>query len=306
MRRDFSWFAVSDEGSEDVSWTLSLNPSPPGPARGWRWRDFRAWDEGRLRRVVYDDGACASYDFASGRGEVSCAERVRLHELGHLAVLATVGERLDALALHRVHALGFVRGGGAGLLLLPSGGGKSELALRLLDEPGFSLLSDDTPLLGRDLVARPFPLRLCFREGADLSALPPDRVRPFRRRLYGERRLVDIEPFRARIAQAAPLRTLLIGRPADERPGAIFAASLADAVAALAAGLVVGVGVPQMAEWRLRPDPACAAGLARAGASRAAAAAAALARASRARFRLDRDAARSAAVLTRWLDRGAA
>ncbi len=306
LRRDFSWFLSSKENRATISWTLSLRLPSAGPARGRSFRDYRAWDEGPVRRVLYDDGARASFDFVAGRGEVSACEPVRLQELGHLAVLATVGEKLDAAGLHRVHALGFVRDGGAGLLLLPSGGGKSELALRLLSETGFGLLSDDTPLIGRDLLVRPFPTRLSFRSSADLSALPPEEVRTFRRRLYGERRLVDVERFRSRVGAAAPLRCLLVGRPAEGRPGAIGPVSPAATALSLAAGLVVGVGVPQMAEWRLRPNATCAVGLIGAGVSRAATAAAAFSRARRAEFRLDRDPARSAALLREWLDGGAA
>jgi len=303
LRRDFSWFSVADDRPPEISWTFCVREPAAGPARGWRARDFRAWDEGRTRRVLYDGGARAGFDFASGRGEAECADPLRLHEIVHLAVLAGAGERLDARGLHRVHALGFVRSGAAGLLLLPSGGGKSELGLRLLGEPGFSLLSDDTPLLGADLVARPFPLRLSFRESADLSALGADRVRSFRRRLYGERRLVDVDAFRARIAAPAPLRWVLLGRRADARPGEIGSAGAHAAALELAAALVVGVGVPQMAEWRLRPNAACAGALARAALARAATAVRALARARLGEFRLDRDPQRSAALLAGWLDR---
>ena len=53
------------------------------------------------------------------------------------------------LSSENLHATSVARGGRAVLLLGPSGSGKSDLALRLLDH-GFSLVSDDRTLLRRE------------------------------------------------------------------------------------------------------------------------------------------------------------
>ncbi len=299
LQRDFSLFAAPF-APEALAWRLDLRRGTavrrPGPGRPWA-----AWSEGTTRRVVYDDGATAWFDRARGLGAAASEDPLRLQETAHLAILAAVGEELDRRGLHRVHALGFERGGGAGLLLLPSGGGKSELALSLLMSRRARLLSEDTPLLDASGTVRPFPVRLSFRAGADLTGVPAERVRAYRRRRWGERRLVDADYFKDRVSGPVPLRWILIGEKADGRAARVRAASRADALAALGSALVVGVGVPQMAEWRLRLDASCAAGLVRACVSRLATACAAAARARTHRFRLSRSPAESAAALDAWL-----
>ena len=66
------------------------------------------------------------------------------------------------LSSENLHATSVARHGRAVLLLGPSGSGKSDLALRLLDH-GFSLVSDDRTLLRRD--------------GERLIASAPDTIR---------------------------------------------------------------------------------------------------------------------------------
>ena len=55
----------------------------------------------------------------------------------------------DRISSENVHATCVARDGRAILLLGPSGSGKSDLALRLLDK-GFALVSDDRTLIWRD------------------------------------------------------------------------------------------------------------------------------------------------------------
>ena len=66
---------------------------------------------------------------------------------------------MTQVSSERFHATTVVREGRAVMLLGPSGSGKSDLALRLIDR-GFILVSDDQTLVGRDgknLVASPPP-----------------------------------------------------------------------------------------------------------------------------------------------------
>src|SRR5262249_11546309 len=90
-----------------------------------------------------------------------------LHEIAYLFILSTGGDHLDRHGLHRVHALGVSYQNKGILLLLPSGGGKSTMALKVLRRPGFLLLGEDTPLIDRQGRVLPFPLRLGVRPGSD-------------------------------------------------------------------------------------------------------------------------------------------
>lgn len=256
LARDFARFSC-EPGPADVELFLHARPPsglPPEKGRlALATPRYRAYDDGPRRLVVYADGETALYDYEAERGWLFCADEDRLHELAYLLLLSRLGERLDARGLHRVHALGFELKGEGGLLILPSGGGKTTVGYELLRRSGARMLSDDTPLLGADLVLRPFPLRWGFRADADLSGVPPELVRPFPRRHHGLKRLVDTAFMGDRVAGETPLKWLILGRPGGAR-AELEPAGPAAALAALAPALVVGWGVPQMAEWALRPS----------------------------------------------------
>lgn len=302
LRRDFAAFAVSSAAAprEEIELVRSAPPS-------WAGEGFPLWSgsglsvraRGAERRVLYRDGAATAFDFGARRGRVWCADPARLREVAYLLVLSRSGEALDARGLHRAHALGFEKNGAAGLVFLASGGGKSELALALLRETDSGLLSDDTPLVDAGGAARAFPLRMGFRTSADLADVPERWVRPFTRRDYAPKRVVDHAYFAARVRGGPlPVRWLFVGKRGPGEPR--FApAGRATAAAALGAGLVVGVGVAQMAEHRLRP--ADAAGLARDALSRARAASALLRRASLWEFDLGGDPGRAARALAEFV-----
>ncbi len=304
LRRDFEYFEVERDGAPDVALELKRRPPEPFPLSPWSWRGpgYAAQTRGSVRRIRYEDDATAVYDYASRRGVVTCGHAERLHELGYLAALSRVGEELDRRGLHRAHALGFESGGRGGLLLLPSGGGKSTLALELLRAGRLRLLSDDTPIVAEDGGLRALPLRLGLRNGADLAGVPAACVRPFERRRHGPKMLVELDFFRERVAAAAAPRWLLVG---SRRAGKarLWSASAAEAAAGLGLNLVVGWGVAQMSEYMLRGSPAGAAFLASIAARRTRAAAALVRRCEILRFELGDDPRRAAAALAELAQR---
>lgn len=302
LRRDFAAFAVPSAAAPREEIELVRAAPPAGLDAGWPlWsgQGHAVRVLGSERRVLYRDAAATAFDFAARRGRVWCADPERLREVVYLLLLSRAGEALDAVGLHRAHALGFERGGAAGLVFLPSGGGKSELALALLRETGAGLLSDDTPLVDGAGTAYAFPLRLGFLSSADLADVPERWIRPFIRRDYAPKRVVDHDFFRARVRDRLPVRWLFVGRKSPGEPRFEPAGAAAAAVA-LADALVVGRGVAQMAEYRLRPTDT--AGLARHALSRALAAAALFHRASRWEFRLGGDPRCSARALASFVD----
>jgi hypothetical protein len=204
--------------------------------------------------VDYEGRALLEYDLAAEQGDLWCEDEPLAHELAYLAVLSRVGDLLDRQGLHRVHGLGFSFQGRGGLLLLPMNGGKSRLAIELLGRPEFKLLSDDIPLLdrkGRDLLA--FPLRLGLR-GNDWAGVPERYVRPFPRRRFGIKHLVDVDYFRDRIAASAPLDWVIVGGRTAASP-ILEPCSKAAAVRTLLSQMVLGVGLPQVLELMLPLPP---------------------------------------------------
>jgi len=286
--------------------TLSLGAPAPGrlPRRAYfRWKGARIAQEGTLRKVDYGGRALLEYDLDREEGSLRGESPELLHELAYLAVLSRAGELLDRGGLHRVHALGFTYRGRGGLVLLRMGGGKSRLALELLKREGFGLLSDDMPLLeGNGRRLRAFPLRLGLR-GGDRDGIPEGRLRPFHRRRFGTKFLVDLDYFRGKVCAAAPLCWVLTAsRGAAERPR-IAPCSGAGAAGALLSGMVAGIGLPQVLELMLPAPPflSGAPGLASIAAGRLSAAARALSGARCGRFRLASDAAANADALEGFL-----
>ncbi|MFI5363584.1 MAG: hypothetical protein ACHQ49_16580, partial [Elusimicrobiota bacterium] len=256
LRRDFAAFGCEEGRAPRVSLELCSRPCPPQEtAASWRGRGFAVRSFPGGRTIRYDDGCWARYDYRERAGVVHAEDSARLRELAYLAVLSRAGEELDRRGLHRVHALGVAAPAGAALVLLPSGGGKSTLALELLRRRSLAVLSDECPIVAADGVVRPFPLRLALRAGADLSGLPGGSLRTFRRRGYEEKSLLDAAALGASPAAAAPLRWLLLGSPSSGAPR-LEPLGRVGALAARARALGIGVGQPQMAEYKARADHA--------------------------------------------------
>ena len=70
------------------------------------------------------------------------------------------------------------------------------MALRLLREPGFLLLSDDTPLIDRRGQILPFPLRLAVRAEVE-TGIPPEYLHTMKRMEFDPKTLIEIEYFSA-------------------------------------------------------------------------------------------------------------
>lgn len=217
-----------------------------GPAQGRRGRRFR--DEGPRRLFDYDGRAFAVYDFARERGVVTAADRDLLRELGYLFLQSRLGWELDRRGLHRVHALGVERDGRAGLLILPSGGGKTTTALELIRRPGWRLLGDDHPLVDAangELLA--------FQGRPGLRGRAPDWARAedlsvFRRRAHGAKSLLDLAALKGRLAAGGRLAWVAVGVPPSPEPARLRELGFHGVAAALAGPMVVGIGVPQVFE----------------------------------------------------------
>ena len=257
LERDFAYFVTPfSQSAPDFKWELFLTSPPLNSKRflGIPLRDFKVYSKRGVRHIQYDKGAAlATFNFKTGRGSIYCADRERLHELAYLAILSRVGEALDRRGLHRVHALGFEWQGSGGILLLPSGGGKSTLALELLrSQAPVGFFSEDTPLICRHGLLHAFPLRWSFRPGAKLDWVPENFIRSFHRKNYGDKLLLDVDFFIDKIRREVPLRWVIVGQRTFRDQSMMTRSSFFLGLKALFVNLVVGLGVPQMAEYRIR------------------------------------------------------
>lgn len=259
LGKDFEHFQGSAVSDNPAIIELSLERtqcSRIAPSRPWK-KQFRtrmcevlAWRGERLC-IYAADAWCWSFVRGGRRVFRVYAESwAEMREIAYVALLSSVGEELDLRGFHRVHALGIEAHGKAGLVVLPSGGGKSAIATLLMRKPGFRVFSDEIPLL-KDGVLYPFPIRVALGEPVASALGILSEGRRFQRFSFQEKLLFSIPA--DRIATAAPLSFVCVAYEGGS--GAkLEKCSRSRVLSSLIESLVIGHGVPQMAEYMLRQE----------------------------------------------------
>jgi len=304
VNRDFSYFStgkgkanaqlevVSDHGPRDLLPRVRATLHTP-------------------RNIVYRDGDVSYIDYfgraltiswaKEGHYRIFCLDRDLAHEITFLTILSQVGQHLDSIHLHRVHALGLEAGGRAVLILLPMAGGKTTLALRLLDWDGIRLLSEDSPVLSGDGVVLPFPLRIGVRAGSEPSGIPAKYLRTVKRMEFGPKSLIDIEYFKHKIAAPCPVGAILLGERWLSGKSSILPEQRRQAIDALIKNSVVGLGLYQGIEFVLERSAWEVLGKVGVAFSRMQSSLKAIGRSRVFRFRMGPDVEESAEVLAKFL-----
>lgn len=255
VRRDFAWF-VAPGGEPHLE--IQVEQGAP---------DYAPFGDAVAsfvtgRNVVYQVGTTTLVDY-SGRA-LFVLERDRgvaavqgedpdlVREAVDCLLLSRIGEHLDGRGLVRVHAVGLSGSLGAIAVLMPSGGGKSSLALRALDDPRVAILSEESPLLDRDGLVHPFPLPITV-DLADATVSDRYPTRLVERLEFHTRRALDVEHYRERV-QAEPrrLRHLVIGHRTLAARGRLEPLARHRATRSLLGAAVAGVGVYQGMEFVLQ------------------------------------------------------
>jgi hypothetical protein len=252
VRRDFSYFRT-EPGVAAMGVVLTAEPGP---------RTELPRLKATLqtpRNIVYRDADVSYIDYfgkalmTQGRRDgacvIYCRDRDLAHEIAFLTILSRVGEHLDAIGLHRVHALGLQAQGSAALVLLPMGGGKTTLTLQMLQTEGIRLLSEDSPLISRNGEVHPFPLRIGVQPGEEPPGTPPELARTVQRMEHGPKTLIDIEHYRDRIGERCPPGVILLGERWLAGPSAILPERRRRALDAFLRHCVVGLGLYQGVEF---------------------------------------------------------
>jgi len=303
VRRDFEYFRVSAREVQtrvelyDVAPVYDGLPALPASVSTPRNITF---SNKRVTYVDYFNRALAVLDRKEGSYRVSGTDHDLLREIAYLYVLSAVGQYLDSRRIHRVHALGVSYGGRGVLLLLPSGGGKSTMAWELLRQPGFLLLSEDTPLIDRRGRILPFPLPLGVRPGREI-AVPPAYVRTVSRMEFNPKTLVDIDYFRDRLGEAVEPGWILVGERNLGEVSEIVPMARPRAFHAVVKYMVVGLGVYQGLEFLLERGLGDLLGKSGVGASRLYNGLRLLSRAPTYRFVLGRNPAKNCQTLVEFL-----
>src|SRR5436190_221763 len=215
LRRDFAWWASESEAPAQIEVEIRRRTPDYSP---YATLPVVAVTE---RNVVYAGGAERVADYGGRALSIQRGGRLVVEsEDGYTArraafdfILGAIGRHVDEIGLPRVHGLGLVGAQGGVLVMIPSGGGKTTLALRAIRAPGVGLLSEGSPLLDAGGLLHPFPLPLWVRTtSAEAAALPQEHVR----RLDGiepDPLILELPAFRDRVPdEPAPLRHIVLGR----------------------------------------------------------------------------------------------
>jgi hypothetical protein len=253
VRRDFSYFS-SAEGPAGIRMDLHRSPPPykdmPAVLASFVTPRNICFRQNDTSFADYFGRGLAISDRKRGYCTVYAEDDDLLHEITYLYMLSTVGQWLDRRGIHRLHALGVTYRDQGILILLPSGGGKSTTALQLLREPGFRLLSEDTPLIDRSGQILPFPLRLGVRLDQE-TGIPPQFLRTMKRMEFDPKKLIDLEYFRDRLGAKAAPALLLVGQRSLGENSEITPLERAPAFKALFSNMIIGMGVYQGLEFLL-------------------------------------------------------
>lgn len=306
VRRHFAYFLDRESRNVDVTIELKQTPPPFGelpalPAAFFTPRNI-CFKNGAVSYLDYFGEGLAIYDRKSQHCLVYGTKSDLLHEIAYLFVLSTVGQYLDAQHIHRLHALGVTYREKGVLLLLPSGGGKSTMALELMRQPGFMLLGEDTPLIDRRGRVLPFPLRVGVRPEQN-PEIPPEYLRTVDRMEFDPKTLIDIDYFKDRIAGPADPGFIMVGERNLGEVSEIVPLSRPKALKAMLKYMIVGLGVYQGLEFLLERGMGDLLGKGTVVASRLYNSLVLLSRAPAYRFVLGRDKSRNTQTLITFLSR---
>jgi hypothetical protein len=205
---------------------------------------YAVFEDGERTIVDYRGLAVGTIDQGGDRLTVRGEDELAVHEAVYYFLLGRIGAHLDRLGLVRVHGLGLAGEQGGVVVLLPSSGGKSTLALQLLGHEEGRLLSEESPLLDRHARLHPFPLRLAVGETSSPLVAPDGRTVP--NPVTGEKHAVEVEAFADRVQAApVPLRHIVIGRRSLGRDSRLEERRRPAALLPLVSHAVVGVGLHQ-------------------------------------------------------------
>lgn len=209
----------------------------------------------KTRYIDYFGKAMNIVNAAQSSCDIYCHDVDIAREIIYLSILSNVSSLLEKRHFHRIHALGLAYKNNGVLIILPSGGGKSTLALNLLSnaDPRISLISEDSPLLNHSGTLLPFPLRIGINPDAPIPPVDPSLTRYTKRMGFSPKRTIDIQQFRDKICtDAVKPRAVLLGIRSTGNAASIMPTNKFSSIKHCLMNSVIGVGLYQGMEFLMR------------------------------------------------------
>lgn len=249
--KDFSYFKISTEDSVQLSIQIKQAPlslKEPGARYCYVNEKVSFYNKGKSRYCNYHEKVETLGDFNINKFIVQGEDLHGVHEVSYLLTLSRVGKALDINGFHRLHSVGFIFEETLFLGLFSSGVGKTTMLSHIMQKVGFSMISDDSPLIRNDGGVSPFPIRLGFNKDGYIPNFFKDKkgyeLERFR---YGTKKLYSLEELNYSIGGTYKKIVLLSGHQGS---GAEVKSSLglSHAIHIFREG-VVGVGLPILFEY---------------------------------------------------------
>jgi hypothetical protein len=259
IEHDFSYFLCSETNpSLRVSFTKARPNYDALPEMTCSLATPRniCFSNGHCTYIDYFGLALNSYDRRTNFSRIVTEDLELAHEIAYLTVLSRLSEALERKRLHRIHGLGVEAGGKGTIILLPSGGGKSTMALAILNKNNpFRLISEDSPLLRKDGFLLPFPLRIGVHPQNVPSDIDPRFTRLDRRIEFSPKISIDIRCFADKVSRhPVPAASLLLGIRTTGRTAEIIPAPKRAVLRHVLANSIIGIGLYQGLEFLLQKN----------------------------------------------------
>ena len=175
------------------------------------------------------------------------------------------------------------------------------MALNMLQRDGVKLISEDSPLMRRDGLIEPFPIRIGVRPGTVIPDVPDSFLLDIQRMEFGPKKLIDIKFFSDRISGPVPISAILLGTRFSAGESSIKQIARRHAFRPLVSDAVVGLGLYQGIEFVLQSSAFELMGKGRLACSRLRNCMGCLRRATVHRFEMGTDIEQTAETLARFL-----
>lgn len=173
-----------------------------------------------------------------------------LMEAFYLLVLSLFGQHCDRSGLMRLHAVAVTYRDTAFLIPVPPGGGKSTIALSLLEDPEIRLMSDDEPIINQQGQVMPFPLRIGTLNKKILESVPKEFVYEIDRMEFGPKHFIDCACWQDQLETRTINRSVLVlCQRVLNGDVSIQPAPKRQALKSLIRDAVVGIGIYQGVEF---------------------------------------------------------
>ena len=180
VQRDYGFFhkPQEDHGAPHVQ-IMFVNATPPweeiplSAVPLFKTDSSIVYKQGAIRYVDHHREVLAIYDLKRDEGTVYSNDPAAMYRIAYSMLMTRIGLRLDAMRLHRMHALGITLNETALLFLGHGGCGKSTLGFEMMKHSQVGWLTDDILPVDAHGRALAFPTSPRLIEGSTIPWLPP-------------------------------------------------------------------------------------------------------------------------------------